>query len=255
MIKNKYDFTIDNNISTCYIDALLIAMFYKKNTYIDNILNFKPKDNKFIYLQEIIKHKFLNKIRNNISITINSIKELKILIQFLSKCKILDDPYEYNIPKFYDWLLNAFDVQPININNNLLTPHLDFNILSHSNYNVKALLSEFSSTNEINLINNHLFIGIAFNRSDTNKSKIDIMKRIKIYDKKNAKWIIHSIICQKNIDNLIHYYSLIHISDNNWILYDDLNIPCIQDLNIKDTDKAAEIMSEVIFALYCCEDQ
>ena len=254
MIKNKYEFTIDNNISTCYIDTLLIAMFFKKNTFIDNILNYKPKDDKFIYLQELIKHKFINKVRNNISITVNLIKELKILIQSLSKHNLLNDPYEYDIPKFYDWLINSFNAQQININNNSLTPHIDFNISSFDNYNIKTLLNEYQVCNTINPVDNLLFVGISFNRSDTNNSKIDIMKRIKLYNNKK-KWIIHSIICQKNINCNIHYYSLIHISDNNWIIYDDLTIPCITDLNIKNKDISNKIMNEAIFALYCCEDQ
>ena len=52
-------FIIENAINTCYIDSLLVSLFYKPSI-IDSVLNKDLKNATGLYLQEYIKERFVN---------------------------------------------------------------------------------------------------------------------------------------------------------------------------------------------------
>jgi hypothetical protein len=99
--------------------------------------------------------------------------------------------------------------------------------------------------------------------------KIDIMKKIKFFGINDQtqnfiKWRIHSIICKNNKSDKSdksdksnksgHYYSLLTTSDNKWLLFDDNNIPSINNINIDDDDIKEKIMSEVEILIYTLDN-
>ena len=71
-------FIIENAGNTCYIDSLLMSLFYNP-THIDRLLNKEIKNTLGIYLQEYIKENFVNNIRNNKSVTYDDIEMIRAL--------------------------------------------------------------------------------------------------------------------------------------------------------------------------------
>lgn len=298
-------FVVENGLNTCYIDSLLMALFYKQSTYLDNILYCEPKDSLYIYLQEVIKHKFVTPIRNNISVLASDMNEIRLNAHICgwlagsTPDELLD---QQDVNEFYSFLLDVTNGQNIKIQRQTIyenndntefgeiesLPFISLSVPDNTDKtSVKELLNDWMNNNvvhniekyiiknekkELNLVNGlnfykiinvPMFIGLSFNRFGNNQTRIqtmiDVQKKIKLYhindENEGLRWTIHSLICHKGeSNNNGHYYSIIYSSDNKWLIFDDLSIPCLQEIDIKNQAVASIIQIEVVFVIYCFDE-
>ena len=91
--KNIIPFHIEKGLNTSYLSSVLISLFYKYDTNINNILTDKPEKPAGFYLQELIKTLFVEPIRKNFSIksdTLNEIRNYLIINGWESDLNLLD---------------------------------------------------------------------------------------------------------------------------------------------------------------------
>lgn len=68
--------TIENGINSTYITSILLSLF-TKDSNIDTLLENNTNDPTFVYLQELIKNKFVNPLKKFYSISSNVINEIR----------------------------------------------------------------------------------------------------------------------------------------------------------------------------------
>ncbi len=277
---------VENGFNTCYIDSLLVSLFYKNNENLLNMLETTPIKPEGIYLQEIIKLKFVEAIQRNYSITSSTMNEIRNYSIICGWSQDGDIDGQKECSKFYKFIANLFNVQPIEfeileIKDNILTnnskkislPYISLNLTR--NDTIKNLLSywitsELTQNNSLNniyncykLINIPQFIIININRFDyqgkRNNFKLDIMKRIKFFgisdtSQNYLKWKLHSIICHRGENyNSGHYYSIITTNKKKYQLFDDNLIPSFQQIELEDTEIKEQLMLEAIMLIYILE--
>ena len=186
-------FVVENGFNTCYIDSLLMALFYKPSTYLDSLLHADPKDLNCIYLQEIIKNKFVDFVRKNNSVMADVINEIRI---YAHECGWLAGvPNEYDelfeqqdVNEFYSFLLDVINVPLIEIQRHTIceafenksdTSELEFipfiNLIVPDNNDqctIKELLNEWM---------NHNMVDIEREVIDNGKKVIKSVKGLNIY--------------------------------------------------------------------------
>lgn len=314
MDKNDKLFVVENGLNTCYIDSLLMALFYKSSTFLDSLLHIEPKNYDYIYLQELIKNKFVDQVRKNNSITADTINEIRNYASMCGWLSILPEKDKYDeffaqqdVNEFYSFLLDSINVPLIEIQRqticeaednkndisdieripfiNLIVPDnkdetnikelLDIWMNNNTVENIKREVIGINGQKEINyvkglniykIVNVPTFIALSvsrFNSISGNriKTKIDIQKTIKLHhitdpdDKGGLRWSIHSIICHKG-DTLKcgHYYTILYMGDNKWMIFDDLSVPCLRDVNIKDIEIIDTIKRESVMMIYIYDD-
>lgn len=278
---------VEDGLSSSYIDALLTALFYKNNKNLLSILDLTPAKPSGIYLQELIKQKFVEPLQRNFSInsaTINEIRNYSIICGF----EINDIVKEQNVLNYFKFIAELFNIEKMTfeieqikdniniINNNKLS--IEYLIFKpQSDTSIKKLLENWINTNIFKIdqaINNsHIYniyslsmiptyIIIYINRYEDNKKldiKIDIMKRIKFYNnnlnsQNYLKWNLHSIICHcgSSIDSG-NYYSIIY--HNKYpILFNNKYFPSFTQININDDEIKDKIMTESVMLIYTLND-
>lgn len=272
---------VENGYNTCYIDTLLVSLFYKNNENFNLILEKEPSKPEGYYLQELIKIKFIEPIRRNYSINssiINEIRNYSIICGW-SNDLIIDG--QKKCSDYYNFIYKLFNIESLefeiinvlnyNNDNNIKKinyPYITLNLydndtiknllLNWININIKNIIT-LKSLNCYKLINIPQFVIIHINRLDNNirnKYKLDIMKQIKFFGindiyQKTLKWKIYSIICYKGdtYDNG-HYYSIINMNNDNWLLFDDTLIPSFEIIDLELDTVKNKIMSEVDMIIY-----
>ena len=112
-------FIIENAINTCYIDSVLMALFFKSIVGIDSVLNKDLKNGSAIYLQEYIKEKFVNAVRNGKSVLMDDMEMIRVLSSHLGWLKKEDNIDEYvkqqDITEYYSFLMDIFEIEKITI--------------------------------------------------------------------------------------------------------------------------------------------
>lgn len=305
-------FIIENGLNTCYIDSLLMALFYKPSTYLDSLLHSDPKNLNIIYLQEIIKNKFVDQVRKGGGVTADVMNEIRIyanvcgwLTSNTNESNKYDEIFEQqDVNEFYTFLLDATNVPKIEIQRQTIYEALEKNDISEieslpfinltvpenkTEISIKELLNDWMNCNTVENVKREIvnekgqkqkslvkglsiykitnvptFIGLSLNRFNNNvncriETKIDIQKKIKLHhvsdNSDGLKWKIHSIICHKGeTPKNGHYYSVIFASDNTWLLFDDNSIPCLKEIEIKDIEISETIKKEIVFAIYCYDE-
>lgn len=299
---NKSIFVVENGFNTCYISSLLMALFYKAS-YLDSMLLSETVDPIHIYLQEIIKTKFVDRVRSGVSVMseiMNEIRTFANVCGWLNHEELME---QQDVNEFFAFLADITKLPQIEIQRQTLTEGIQKNddigkeeFLSFINLpvpgtvdeiSVKELLNEWMNNNTVDIqreiitetgqkiisnvkglniykiMNVPLAIGISLNRfnNEFNKrieTKIDIQKRIKLHhilDENGLKWRIHSIICHTGETSKSgHYYSVIFGSDNKWFLFNDLYVPSLQEINIKDEEMMDMIKREAVFLMYTYDD-
>lgn len=264
-------FIIENAGNSSYIDSLLVCLFYVQN-YTDVML-YKKVESKYLYLQEYILTEFVEKIRNNNSIFKETINKLRYLCfrcgwsnegEILNICNIIDfynfiasvlNGIKIKIKKeeFIDGTLHKTTKEEVNI--------ITLNISEkHQNISITELLNIWSYKNLDNTIfvrnieNIPKYLSFFINRS---KCSNNIVIHDKIYPfknsgnikKKNIAWKFHSVICMN--DNTVnkHYYAIIN-NNNKWILFNNLNVPCMKEIYMNDPYIISKIKTESVFLLY-----
>lgn len=124
---NKNLFVIENGYNTCYIDALLMSLFYKPSCYLDGLLISEPKDPIHIYLQEIIKTKFVDKVRKNISVCADVMNEIRTYANICGwKQNLPEELFEQqDVNEFYTFLLDVINSPLIEIQRQTISEALD----------------------------------------------------------------------------------------------------------------------------------
>jgi ubiquitin C-terminal hydrolase len=274
----KYPCVVENGYNTCYIDSLLIALFYKNNNYIYSLLDLEPKNPESYYLQGLIKLKFVDPIKRNFSISSSIINEIRNYSIMCGWSQNEDIDEQKDCSEYYNFLVNLFNIELIEfeiiqIKNNktsITTTSLPFIPLSLTkDDSVKNILdewinSQFLINNEnvyqcYKLINIPKLIILHINRFNNNfirtSYKLDIMKRIKFCnisdnEQNYLKWKIHSIICHSgNSIKSGHYYSIIY-TEKKWLKFDDMLVPSFEQIDLEDNDNKEKIMLESIMLIY-----
>ena len=239
------DFVVESTSESSYIDSLLIALFYKSSTCIDPILYNDPFNPEIVYLQELIKHKFVEFIRKGISVHMATISEIKICSQWCG--------YNYKnhdtkpLADYYDFLLRSTNANMIE-QNGRLWPYIEVDITDKSlvPLNVKKLIEH------ININNVPHFIAVKINKK-TRDTLVDIQKKIKLYPKNpsinvyDLRWSIHAIVCH----DAVEHYTVLLNGDNKWLLFSNKNIPCLSEFDIKSN--ASQIKRDAILIIYCLD--
>lgn len=299
---NKSIFIVENGYNTCYISSLLMALFYK-SSYLDNMLHTDPKEIEMIYLQEIIKTKFVDRARSGTSIlaeNMNEIRTFSNICGWLTPDELLE---QQDVNEFYSFLADCTKLSPIELQRFTLTEGLSsandigqnesipfINISVPGNVDevsIKTLLDTWMNYNTVNvkreitdqdgqkkeenvkglnmykIMNMPYAVAISLNRfnNEYNKriaTKIDIQKKIKlhnIYNEDGLKWTMHSIVCHTGeTPRSGHYYAIIFGSDNKWFMFNDLEIPSLSEINMKDSEITNKIKRECVFLMYTYDD-
>jgi len=225
----KYCFEIENGINTSYISTLFTALFLNK-TDMDKLLYENVSNIHLFYLQEMIKRNFVEKIRNNRSIELSTIAEIRNLCIIFGWAKNDNPSKLYDINDFYIFLLEQLKIKFLHFE--LCLEPITVNTTS------KELIDiiDFNSVSKDDLC-------LSFHINRQNNRKVDIMKSIKIIiDNKKNKFNINAIICFSGC-----YYAIINIKEQ-WYYFDEKQIPSIRCINIKMIKD--KIMQDCIMLLY-----
>lgn len=301
---NKIIFVVENGFNTCYISSLLMALFYKPSC-LDKILSQEPKEPDTIYLQEMIKAKFVDKVRSGISVLSEVMNEIRTYANICGWLKDIPNEMsdQQDVNEFFGFLIDKTDFPHVEIQRRTITEGIgskdDVGVIETIPFinlivpydvdeiSVKELLIGWMNNNTVD-VKRHTIkdgykieenvkalniyevqnvppaIGISLNRFNNEinmriETKIDIQRKIKLHhilDEEGLKWKIHSIVCHTGETHKSgHYYSVIFGcgTDSAWYLFNDLYIPSLQKINMKDHDTMEMIKRECVFLLYTYE--
>jgi len=263
---------IDDGYNTSYIDSVLVALFYKTNPYTNILLEKNPQKHSVIYLQELIKTKFIVPLHKNFSISssiINEIRNYALIMGWDEHSSYLN---ELSSPiDFFKFLNQSFEGDSINIEINQIKDGIfdtnnKYNLLQTislaptKDTSVRELFISWISDNILghehnNMFNCYKLINIpnyiCFDiKRNNNRFKIDLMKKIKFFSNADPMqnyltWIIHGVICYSGKN----YYSLIY-GTNNWVEVNSSKVPSFNQIDLSDYDEIERIQSEVVFVIY-----
>jgi uncharacterized UBP type Zn finger protein len=313
-------FVVKNACNTCYIDSLLMGLFFNPSN-ISNILENDPENVNAIYLQEYIKVNFVNNVRDFKTVDDEIINMIRTLcFQNGWRNNEFSEFFEQqDVNEFYHFLINIMNGDLIEIQRETITqgaipdendigkvvkePFISLSIPTtfireRKSVTIREMLDNWMYDNCLELkryvmtsngkeeklvqglninriINLPILIPLVINRftivnGETKRLDIDIIIQQKIAPFKNVKvseefeitqpsgilgiedykWSIHAVICHRG-DNLKsgHYYCLINFN-GSWLLFDDLTIPCIREVSMKDPTIVSNIKSDCVFLLY-----
>lgn len=277
------EFIIENAINTCYIDSLLFSLFYKPSSF-DEILNKDLKNATGMYLQEYIKGRFVDLIRNGKSVLKDDIEMIRVICSNLGWSSQEEYLNQHDVTEFYCFLLDIFEMEKISIQRNTMTESLILNntigekevipyiplhlsetepfdtiknMLSRWQYdNISTITNQRNiCLNSYNITNMPSLICLAINRFTNGGIRIQtnviIQKKIYINEVKSIEWFFHAAICHHgNTLKSGHYYALISGNNSQWYIFDDLNIPCIKEVRMDDPIVTNMIKKECVFVLY-----
>jgi len=118
-------FLVENAGNTCYIDSMLMGLFYD-SSHSDELLNknLKNTNTLAIYLQEYIKEKFVNLVRTNKYVVFDDIEMIRtICFQMGWRQHASNDEYmnQQDVNEFYAFLMDIFENEPIIISRNTIS--------------------------------------------------------------------------------------------------------------------------------------
>lgn len=124
-------FIVENAGNTCYIDSLLMALFYS-NTHLEYLLCKEIKNTMGIYLQEYIKGNFVNSVRNNKSVLSVDIEMIRTLCFQLGWRKNNLNSSQQNeeytkqqdVNEFFTFLTEIFENEQVEIIRNTISEEL-----------------------------------------------------------------------------------------------------------------------------------
>jgi hypothetical protein len=243
------DIIIEDGNKSSHIDSMLVCLFY--NNF--DMLNNTPTNNKFIYLQEIIKTKFIEQIKNSkiiFSYVMNELQNYLYFFGFSNKNPI----------DLFIFLFEKLNMQPIQIS--YLTSNLEkieqsishINLIATKDCSIKELYLDFIKNKEKieNFENNIKILNIPkqinFSIERKNLCKVDIINVISLFvndeiKSKEIKWKFKALIGY----NKDKYYSIIQDLNKKFYMIKNSNIP---SKFLVDKTMIEQIKNEVIFVSY-----
>lgn len=250
MVLDIKPFLIENAGNTCYIDSLLVGLYLNKSI-LDNTLKNNINNVVGMYLQEYIKHNFLNRIRNGKSVTGDIVETIRVL---LINCgwDILFNQSPIN--DFYNFFSDLLEINKINLLNKDSIRYIQHNL--NEDISVKDIVNKWIKHHNF-MTNTPALVPIFINRfeNDTkNINQVVIQKKICPLLNKSLigsyEWIFHSAICHKgsNIKNG-HYYTLIKIN-TKWYIFDNKHIPSLREISMSDEKIVENIKRDCVLIMY-----
>lgn len=210
---------IEDGSNTSYISTLLASLYYVPIKQYDILLKNMPISNNFLYLQSLIKIKFVDELRDKKCIFSETINEIRNYMVLECNWEIDNNPYDdKDIIDFYNFLTHI-----TSINQCFITLNIDKNC------------DNSKCVNSVNYSDDCVFLYI-IKRND-NENSLDIWNVI------NNQWICQSIICL----NKGHYYAIIR-DGSKWNKFDDTKVPSIYEINL--SDYKSSIMKECVLIIY-----
>lgn len=123
-------FIIENAGNTCYIDSLLMALFYNQTNF-DRLLNKEIENTLGLYLQEYIKEKFINNVRQSKSVTYEDIEMIRTLCFHMGWRSHANNKNneEYinqqDVNEFFIFLMDIFEAENIEIMKSTISDNND----------------------------------------------------------------------------------------------------------------------------------
>jgi hypothetical protein len=251
LLENIY--IIEDGYNTNYISCLILTMFLDKNIIYKSFLLNDTISIENIYLQELIKslisdfknYKIINGSKQNY------LRNYLYFKGFQSFNTILNNN---SIEELYNFLFEKLNIPKIEflniLDNNVESINYINLIINDPEINIKKLL-EYNLQNKL-LNNIPHFLAIKINKFNENYM-CDIQKKItfnSVYNYTNQIdirliWVINSIICFEKELNI--YFSFLQVN-NNWYIINQLNIPSIQKIHIKNYENIIKL--KAIFVIY-----
>lgn len=300
---NIEPFIVENAGNTCYIDSILMALFFTESHF-DRFLNKDLKNTLGLYLQEYIKTYFVEFVRGNKSIVsenMEMIRNLSFQLGWKKTDSASETAEEYtnqqDVSEFYSFLMEVFENTQIEIQRDTISegnpdksdngakeiiPFIPLSLPEKlALVQVKQLLNDWlydnisdlkrntsensekqeqfvKGLNIYNIINTPQIIALSINRFNNKGIRIEtdviIQKKIIPSIKKQYinkyEWVFHAAVCHRGLSSKSgHYYSLV-TSNNKWFIFDDLQVPCLQEVSMNDKYITDLIKKECVFLLY-----
>ena len=163
---NKSIFIVENGFNTCYISSLLMALFYK-SSYLDIMLYNEPKNIEMIYLQEIIKNKFIDYVRSGTSILMEHMNEIRTFANICGWLTVDELLEQQDVNDFFTFLANCTKLPPIELQRFTITegmindsdigeiesvPFINLSVPNDvDEISIKILLSNWMNSNTIDI--------------------------------------------------------------------------------------------------------
>lgn len=294
------NFFVENAGNTCYIDSLLMGLFYDSSRSEELLCKTLKNPNALaIYLQEYIKENFINLVRNNKSVIFDDIEMIRTMcFQLGWRQNALADEYtnQQDVNEFYTFLMDIFENEQIMISRNTISegssdkidigkdesiPFIPLSLPENqTSITIKDLLHTWlydnvsdlkrnvntqkgneeqmvKGLNTYSIVNSPYLFCVAINRFNNYGIRIQtdviIQKKISPYNKDIIcanKWDFHAAICHRGETSKSgHYYTLLS-SNGKWYIFDDLEIPCMREIQMDDKEATNLIKKECTFLIY-----
>lgn len=225
-------FIVDNAGNTCYIDSLLMGLFYH-NTHIERLLNKDIKSTLGLYIQEYIKENFINQVRKNKSVTASDMEMFRLLIfqaGWRKNSSSYDEEltYQQDVNEFYIFLMELLESDKIEIIRRTITEGM----LSDSDNGIKELLPFIPLSLSENgmkitvkeMIHNWLYNNIVDVTRNVEVDKEKMIKGLATFNMINVPQIISLSINRFNnlgirIDTSVIIQKKICINTSEWVFH------------------------------------
>lgn len=224
-------FTVDNAGNTCYIDSLLMGLFYH-STHIERLLNKDIKNTLGLYIQEYIKENFVNMVRKNKSVVASDIEMFRILVFQAGWCKNSISPEEetsqQDVNEFYIFLMDILENDKIEIIRRTITEGM----VSDNDVGIKELLPfiplslpEIDTTITVKeMIHNWLYNNVVDVTRKVESDKEKMIKGLATFSLVNIPQIIALSINRFNnlgirIDTSVIIQKKICINTSEWVFH------------------------------------
>lgn len=118
---NNINFLVENGLNTCYMDSLFMALFYSPSFVENLLLDSDPVKPDYLYLQELIKCKFVETVRNSRSVLSESINEIRNYAHVSGWLDSENLCGQQDVNEFYSFIIENFGCRMIEIQRNTLT--------------------------------------------------------------------------------------------------------------------------------------
>lgn len=235
-----------------YVNTVLVSLFYPE-TSITTVLNNNSNNSNAVttYLQEFIKHNFINKIKDGKSILEPTLLELQ---NILIKTGWEPDTSKIsNISTFYEFLIKLFNGPVIctNINSDNVSSYINLYTPVNLNLNQnKISVQQLLTQNKTVIVNSPSFIALKLERT-SNPINITVQKKISIKCGNyfgtdiNHYWIFHTAICLHENN----FYSLTYDKES-YVMFDELHTPSLYKVDMKNKTVATTVEKECVLLIY-----